>query len=546
MTSQLVRRGWLGSRTIAGAAVFSALVAACAVPLGTSANTPGANTAGVRVLTVGDYRGHHGQFRTIQSAVDAANAGDWVLVGPGDYHENHDHSHAQLEHGGFGGVFVNKPGIHIRGMDRNGVIVDGTLPGAASACSSDPAAQDLGPVDANGNHAGRNGIVVFKADNVSVENLTACNFLSSGSDSGNGIWWNGGADTGKIGLRGYTGRYLTATSSYYGSGKVAASYGIFSSDARGRGLWDQVYASNFSDSGLYVGACKQECDMTIDHAWLQYSALGYSGTNSGGSILIQNSEFDHNKDGFDTNTQIAGDPPAPQNGACLHGAINPITRTHSCWVFIHNRVHDNNNPNVPQQGSASAGPLGTGMTISGGRNDTVMYNTFENNGAWGVLFVPFPDSGTPDPGQTCEGVGGAQVAGFGCVIDTEGTALLHNTFRNNGFFGNPTNGDFAELSLLAGRPSNCYRDNTMPDGTTPADLQTTTRTCGVPTTAPDVDANLLEQVLCDTGFGSCPAGANYPPTTGVVMPPLPKHLATMPNPCEGVPATSWCGTNRKA
>ncbi len=33
---------------------------------------------------------------------------------------------------------------------------------------------------------------------------------------------------------------------------------------------------------MYVGACLQQCDITIDHAWMEYNALGYSGTNSGG------------------------------------------------------------------------------------------------------------------------------------------------------------------------------------------------------------------------------------------------------------------------
>ena len=71
-----------------------------------------------------------------------------------------------------------------------------------------------------------------------------------------------------------------------------------------------------NDSGMYVGACLQRCDVTIDHAHMENNALGYSGTNSGGAVVIENSEFDHNEDGVDTNTQIGGDPPAPQNGAC--------------------------------------------------------------------------------------------------------------------------------------------------------------------------------------------------------------------------------------
>ena len=208
-----------------------------------------------------------------------------------------------------------------------------------------------------------------------------------------------------------------------------------------------MYASNFSDSGMYVGACLQVCDVVIDHAWMEYSALGYSGTNSGGAIIVKNSEFDNNTDGFDTNTQLEGDPPAPQNGACPGNTISPITHTHSCWVFMHNNVHDNNNSNVPRTGNASEGPAGTGMTISGGRNDTVMDNTFSNNGAWGVVFLPFPDPGTPSLDQTCSGTGGVQNPAFGCVYDAQGNALLRNTFSHNAFFANPSNADYAQLLL---------------------------------------------------------------------------------------------------
>ena len=63
---------------------------------------------------------------------------------------------------------------------------------------------------------------------------------------------------------------------------------------------DRVYANNFNDSGMYVGACKQVCSTTISNAWMEDNALGYSGTNSGGSIVITHSQFDNNKDGLDT------------------------------------------------------------------------------------------------------------------------------------------------------------------------------------------------------------------------------------------------------
>jgi hypothetical protein len=441
--------------------------------------------------------------------------------------------------GGFGGLLITTPGIHLRGMDRSRVVVDGTKNGA-SPCSAKAADQDYGTLNAKGSPLGRNGIVVSKANGVSVENLTVCNFLRGSGDSGNQIWWNGGDGSAKIGMQGYTGRYLTATSTYFGTEDTAALYGIFSSNTQGPALWDQLYASNFSDSGMYVGACQQVCNVTISHAHMQYSSLGYSGTNSGGRVVITNSEFDHNQDGLDTNTQIAGDPPAPQNGACPGGAVSPITHTTSCWVFVHNYVHDNNNPNVPQTGESSDAPTGTGMTVSGGQNDTVTGNRFENNGAWGVLFIPFPDSGTPDNGQSCSGTGGNENALLGCVYDAFGDALVGNTFANNGFFGNPSNSDFGQIVFSAGKSQNCFSGNTFPDGSAPSDLETTQPTCGPITTAPNAPADLTAQVLCDTGLGSCPPGAKYPQPTAVVMHPLPTDLPSMPDPCSGVPANPWC------
>lgn len=501
-----------------------------------------APAASARVLRVGTYHGVKGQYRSIQAAVNAAKPGDWILVGPGDYKTTSSKAPAGASDRP-SGVLITKARLRVRGMNRNTVIVDGTKPGSA-ACSRKDSAQNFGPDNPDGSgRMGLNGVMVWKADNVWVQNLTACNFLGGTGTSGNAIWWNGGDKSGQIGGWGFYGSYLTATSTYYKTESTAATYGIFTSNWSG-GYWDRTYTSNFNDSGYYIGACQQVCNQTLDHGWSEYNALGYSGTNSGGQLVIKNSEFDNNTDGFDTNSQNNGDFPSPQDGSCPNGGTSPITHTHSCWVFMDNYVHDNNNPNVPALGSAAAGPVGTGMSISGGRNDTVMHNRFVNNNAWGVIFVPYPDTETP-PSNAPACTGGISGPNNACTYDDWGNALLNNSFSKNGSYRNDTNGDFAEITFTPGNPINCYRGNTDTSGTvtsSPSNLQSTNSNCGQTATTSDPNPSFLNQVLCDSQFSGtpCPPGANYPTRQTVIMHPLPKHLATMPNPCAGVPANPWC------
>ena len=82
---------------------------------------------------------------TIQKAVDAAEPGDLVLIGPGVYHE---------------AVDVATEDLTIRGMDRNEVILDGEF--------------EL-----------ENGFRMLETDGVAIENMTARNYTS------NGFFWSG-------------------------------------------------------------------------------------------------------------------------------------------------------------------------------------------------------------------------------------------------------------------------------------------------------------------------------------------------------------------
>ena len=482
--------------------------------------------AGAQVLLVGSWQGVPGSYHDIQKAVDAASPGDWILVGPGDYHAKGTDE---------AGVLITTHGLHLRGMNQNGVVVDGTNPGGSGPCDASPGAQDFGPPGNDGKPAGRNGIEVFEANGVSVENLTVCNYLASDTGGqGNEIWFNGGDGTGKQKLGAFTGRYLSATSTYYKKPNAAmAKYGIFASNTYGPGLFDLTYASNMGDSAYYVGACP-DCNVVLTRGHGENSALAYSGTNSGGHLIIENSEFDLNRTGVVPNSLNNDDQPSPQDGACPNGKA-------SCTFIRNNYIHDNNNPNVPAFGIAGQAAIGAGIEIAGGHNDTIVHNKVVRQGGWGIVTHDFPDSEPPPPGANCRG--GMQISPDVCFFEALGNEVASNRFAHNGFFGNPGNVDLGNEAESV-TPGNCFHDNVDTRGeltSDPENIQVVDGQCGGP--APG-DQSLAAQLLCASGMvGSCPPGSSYPQQTKVKMLPMPKQK-TMANPCAGVPANPWCNEAR--
>ncbi len=210
------------------------------------------------------------QYSTIQAAVNAAAPGDLVSIGPSSSPDGTYHE----------SVRVKTPGITIRGRDRNKVILDGQY-----------------KLD--------DGFEVL-ADNVVIENMTARHF------EGNGFYWTG--------VKGYRGSNLTAFNN--------GDYGIYSYSAID-GQFDNSLAAGHPGTGFYIGA-RRPCNAPIKNVISEDNALGFSGNNAGGNLVISNSLWRNNMSGIDPNT-LDSEPGPPQDGDTI----------------INNLVENNNNLDAP-------------------------------------------------------------------------------------------------------------------------------------------------------------------------------------------------------
>lgn len=248
-----------------------------------------------------------GEVATIQGAVDVAKPGDLVLIAPGTYNE---------------AVNVTTDNLTIRGLDRNTVVLDGNL-----------------ELD--------NGIRVLGAKGVAVENMTATNYTS------NGFFWTGS--------EGYRGSYLTA----YRTG----DYGVYAFDSV-KGQLDHIYAAGSPDAGVYVGQCFP-CDAVLDRIVSEHNGLGYSGTNSGGNLLIINSTFRNNRAGI-----------VPNSGS--YELCYPERET----TIVGNIVHSNNQPDTPAIDVALLA-MGNGILSAGGVLNVIERNLVYDHDKSGIGLVPF-------------------------------------------------------------------------------------------------------------------------------------------------------------
>jgi hypothetical protein len=462
-------------------------------------------------------------FTTIQAAVNATapNARDWVLIEPGVYKEEVRVTAAHSD-------------LHIRGMNRNTVILDGS-----------------GILKPNGS----DGIFIERANNVWVENLTVKNFERANSKGeadpegggGNEIWWTGQREgesdrhAGQ-GAHGWWGKYLTA----YVTG-LDGGYGIFAQHET-EGSWDNIYASGFNDSGIYIGAC-WECKAHVSNATMEDNAVGYSGSNSGGELVIEKSLFKNNSAGIVPNGENPGDGPPPQDGACngkrpaTPYRLFTSTEIARCTVLKENVVTENNNLTAPANPSTEKAPWGVGIELPGDMADLVENNTISDNVNNGVLGFEYPNPFPPD--LTCTPERNKK----GECTKTIYFQFAGNKIANNQFIENGTSGkEFASQVTLQGgvypykqytSDNNCVSGNSYTGGAPtsyPAEIE---GTWGCQNTTTPPPNNGLAAIGYIVILSDESASALRHEVPGVEPP----AQTTMPEPCEQVPNNPLCPTN---
>lgn len=258
-------------------------------------------------------------YATIQAAVDAARPGDLVLIAPGVYHESVT-------------VADRHPDIVLRGLDRNGVVLDGQNQLA-------------------------NGISV-NANGIAVENLTVRHYLV------NGVVWSPSSQYGATPpLEGWRGSYITA----YDNGL----YGVYAFGAE-HGRFDHVYASGQPDSGVYIGDCNP-CHALVVDSVAEHNQVGYEGTNASGEVSVLDNVWRDNRVGVEIDS-LRQEPGFPQVGSLQ---------------IASNQVANNNDRGAPR--SEEAG-FGAGIVINGGSGNSVRGNLVSGHSEVGIVVLDSPDS----------------------------------------------------------------------------------------------------------------------------------------------------------
>jgi len=276
-------------------------------------------------------------------------------------------------------VIIRTAHLTIRGRDRNRVILDGNF--------------ELG-----------DGFAVI-ANDVVLENMTVRHYL------GNAFYWED--------VQGFRGSYLTA----YANG----DYGVYAYNSN-TGQFDHDLAAGQPDSGFYIGGC-HPCNAIISQVIAEDNAIGYSGTNAGGNLVIRDSIWRENMVGILPNSHDF-EPHPPEDDTTI----------------MNNLAENNNNLNAPAKAFIYFA-FGNGIMDLGGNGNHILNNRVNGHLFYGIVLAPSPSIHFWEP---------------------SGNSIEDNIVTHSGV------ADLALSALSAG--NNCFSNNTVAH-TAPPFLQLT-HACG--------------------------------------------------------------------
>ncbi|ALJ21360.1 right-handed parallel beta-helix repeat-containing protein [Microbacterium sp. No. 7] len=321
MASGICHRRVRLSRSLALTAALAVLVSSgcSSAPGGASGDEPGGGSALVRVP----------EDASLADAGTLVADGGVILISPGLYHES-------LE--------VRADDVTVRGLDRNGVVIDGEL-------------------------TRQNGVVAT-GERIAVENLTVRNHLQNGvlitgvtDESGAGVARGPDGylpEAAPPPVPGYLVQHVTATNN--------GLYGIYAFNRTG-GAIRQNLASGGSDSGIYIGQCAS-CGALVEGNVLVSNAVGLEFANAS-DVIVTGNRIVGNRIGVSVLS----------NYLEAHGPSRGVQ-------VVGNVISGNNEERTPEQ---AGGAFGVGIGLSGTVDAVVSANRIEGNTTAGVWITSSED-----------------------------------------------------------------------------------------------------------------------------------------------------------
>jgi Periplasmic copper-binding protein (NosD) len=357
-------------RTVASAVVVASLV--LAAPAMAAKYPPAKDPPGVQKAPKGPHHtlrvGKHAQFKTIQAAVKAAKAGDTIRVAHGTY----------------------KGQVKLQGASTRYIQIIGDVKHPGKVI-----------VELSGQHgaAAQNGFFILGADQVRVAGFQSQHYKANGFFA--------------LNVRGYKFDHDVA--------KWGGTYGLYAFNSYGGVMTDDVGAWN-NDSGFYIGQTPPQTKPTrsiASNLKAYGNVIGWSGTNMR-YVTITKSQFWNNGTGIVPNTLDSEKFPPPSD--------NVISGNDVFWNNFNYYLGAPFKKEKTQVGDVPY-PVGVGILLYGGHNNTITGNNVYGNwltGVGGIQAVTLKEPalqtliGNKVTNNTF-GLGGKDLNGYDLYYDGDGS-----------------------------------------------------------------------------------------------------------------------------